>query len=86
MNASIVDLRYKTSAILEALERREEVKVLYHGKVKGILVSVHKPSIKSSDHPFFGSARSDKKPVKKIMDELKFILMREVNLLKIQKG
>jgi predicted nucleic acid-binding protein len=35
MKASIVDLRYKTREILEALERNESVTVLYHGRVRG---------------------------------------------------
>ncbi len=33
MKASIVDLRYKMKEILRALERRETVTILYHGKV-----------------------------------------------------
>ena len=38
MNATIVDLRYKTKKILEALDRRETVTLTYHGKVKDIEV------------------------------------------------
>jgi len=38
MKASVVDLRYKMNDILKALERNEEVTVLYHGKVKGVIV------------------------------------------------
>jgi len=34
MNASILDLRYKTRDILAALDNREPVTILYHGKTK----------------------------------------------------
>ena len=54
MKASIVDLRYKTTEILKALDRNESVTVLYHGKVKGILSPARKKSLsKVKDHPFF---------------------------------
>ena len=33
MKASIVDLRYKTTDILKALDRNESVTILYHGKI-----------------------------------------------------
>ncbi len=55
MKASVVDLRYKMNDILKALERNEEVTVLYHGKVKGIIVPAKKDGNKKLiDHPFFG--------------------------------
>lgn len=55
MKASVVDLRYKMNDILKALERNEEVTVLYHGKVKGIIVPAKKHGNKKMiDHPFFG--------------------------------
>lgn len=55
MRASIVDLRYKTSDILKALERNESVTVLYHGKVKGVIQPVNeKSALKVTEHPFFG--------------------------------
>jgi len=55
MKASIVDLRYKTSDILKALDRNESVTVLYHGKIKGVIRPVREKSeLKIKDHPFFG--------------------------------
>ncbi len=55
MKASVVDLRYKTSDILKALDRNETVTVLYHGKVKGIIKPAkEKSALKVKDHPFFG--------------------------------
>ena len=56
MEASVVDLRYKMSDVLKALDRREKVRVLHRGKVRGV---IHPPPRKSvrgvCDHPFFGS-------------------------------
>ena len=40
MEASVVDLRYKMKDVLEALERKETVTILYHGKIKGKIVPV----------------------------------------------
>ena len=55
MKASVVDLRYKMNDILKALDRNEEVTVLYHGKVKGIIVPAKKEhNEKMTNHPFFG--------------------------------
>ena len=55
MKASIVDLRYKTKEVLKALDRKESVTILYHGKVKGVINPVTtKTKIKISTHPFFG--------------------------------
>jgi hypothetical protein len=45
MKASIVDLRYKTTDILKALDRNESGTVLYHGKVKGIIKPAREKSI-----------------------------------------
>ena len=53
MEASVVDLRYKMSEVLNALEKRERVNILYHGKIKGVIVPVEeRPKIKAADHPF----------------------------------
>ena len=55
MEASVLDLRYKMKTVLEALERREEVRILYHGKIKGTIVPAsRKREAKIADHPFFG--------------------------------
>ncbi len=34
MTASVVELRYKMNDVLKALNRNEDVSILYHGKVK----------------------------------------------------
>lgn len=63
MEASIVDLRYKTAEILQALDRNEEVAVLYRGKVKGVIKPVRKKAALSvTGHPFFGMYK-DREPV-----------------------
>ena len=72
MNASIVDLRYKTKQILEALDRRETVSVLYHGKVKGRLVPVTSVDRKRvQDSAFFGMRAKDCTPVPEVMQTLR---------------
>lgn len=58
MKASFVDLRTKSSEILQALERNEEVTVLYRGQPKAIIQPINpernKPSIKAEEHAAFG--------------------------------
>ena len=72
MNASIVDLRYKTKQILEALDRREAVSVFYHGKVKGRLVPAMPADRKKvQDSPFFGMRKKDRTPVPEVIRKLR---------------
>ncbi len=72
MEASILDLRYKMKDVLKALDRREKVRILYHGKEKGTIIpSGRESGAKVADHPFFGMARKDKRGVGAIMDELR---------------
>ena len=71
MKASVVDLRYRMKEILKAIDRNEEVTILYHGKVKGVI----KPNIsrgrkRISDHPFF-NMRVSKETVHKVMTDLR---------------
>jgi hypothetical protein len=72
VNASIVDLRYKTKQILEALDRRESVSVLYHGKVRGTLLpAAPTESKKVQDSAFFGMRKKDRTPVPRLMQALR---------------
>lgn len=72
MNASVVDLRYKMSEVLEALERREKVTILYHGKVKGTIVPVAEGAgRKVTEHPFFGMSAPDRRSVEEVMQDLR---------------
>lgn len=72
MEASILDLRYKMKSILEALDRNETVKILYHGKLKGLISPTQRSSkMKVKQHPFFGMLKSEKKTVDEILDDLR---------------
>lgn len=58
MKATIVDLRYRMNDVLKALERSEDVSILYHGRVKGILTARKQRSTgKVSGHAFFNMRR-----------------------------
>jgi len=72
MDATILDLRYRMSSVLQALERREEVRVLYHGKPKGTIVpegGAASGSVKA--HPFFGSHKDANETVAETMDRIR---------------
>jgi len=72
MEASIIDLRYKMKDVLEALDRREAVKILYHGKVKGTIIppsGSQKANIK--DHPFFGMKKDERESVPELINRLR---------------
>lgn len=60
MKATVVDLRYRMKDVLRALDRHEDVSILYHGKLKGIIVtqpnSTRMPIVK---HPFYNMRSSD---------------------------
>lgn len=72
MEASVLDLRYRMNEVLKALERREQVSVLYHGKVKGVIMPAGEKGVeKVSEHPFFGSKRSETRAVAEEARELR---------------
>ncbi len=72
MEASIVDLRYKMNDLLKALERREKVKILYHGKLKGTIVPTAKTaSMRVREHPFFGMTSGETESVQDKMAQLR---------------
>ncbi|PKN16424.1 MAG: hypothetical protein CVU66_01025 [Deltaproteobacteria bacterium HGW-Deltaproteobacteria-23] len=72
MNASVVDLRYKMNEVLQALDRRETITVMYHGKAKAAIVPIGTGrSAKVSSHPFFGMADSTLQSVEELMDGLR---------------
>ena len=58
MKASFVDLRKKSSEIIRALHRNEQVTVLYRGKPAAVMQpiagQVDGPTGKAADHPAFG--------------------------------
>lgn len=72
MDASVVDLRYKTREILKALDRSETVNILFHGKLKATMVpAVAKAQAPLDQHPFFGSAKKGARKVSEVMKELR---------------
>ena len=71
MKATILDLRYRMSDVLKALDRNETVSVLYHGKQKGVITPASVPrGIKVSAHPFF-NMRKGRKSVAEEIDALR---------------
>ena len=69
MRASFVDLRNKSSEIIDALQRHEQVTVLYRGKPAAVMQPVGQPMGKAmgsaKDHAAFGlwAKREDMKDV-----------------------
>jgi hypothetical protein len=58
MKATIVDLRYRMNDVLKALERSEDVNILYHGRVKGVLTTKRqRPTGKVAEHAYFNMRR-----------------------------
>ncbi len=72
MKASVVDLRYRMAEVLAALDRREQVTLTSHGKVRGTIVPAGetKPA-KVAAHPFFGMSRDDDRSVTDVMQSLR---------------
>ena len=72
MKATVVDMRYRMKEVLQALDRRETVDILYHGKLKGTIFPPHSRSKRPMrEHPFFGMHKGDTRPVEDIMEELR---------------
>jgi len=63
MKATVVDLRYRMNDVLKALERNEDVSILYHGKTKGVIKPVNRSvEARVTDHPFFNMDPSGDSP------------------------
>lgn len=73
MNASILDLRYKTSDILAALENRERITILYHGKPRGTIIPLEESGAagKVCEHELFGMYAAEKESVEEVMERLR---------------
>ena len=71
MRATVVDLRYHMNDVLKALDRNEDVDILYRGKTKGVLVAkADRTGAKVEEHPFFNMRRSTES-VEAEMDRLR---------------
>lgn len=72
MKTTIVNLRYKMKEILKALDRREQVQILYHGKLKGVICPTGASSHASvAGHSFFGMSKESKITVEQEMETLR---------------
>ena len=73
MQASVVDLRYKTKAILECLRRRQKVELTCRGKVEGVIMPVTRDSgpPRMAGHPAVGMWNDQKEPVTEMMKRLR---------------
>ena len=59
MKANIIDLRYRMRDVLKALNRNEDVNIVYRGKLKGVIrTHITPPTIRITDHPFFNMRKS----------------------------
>ena len=59
MNATTLDLRYRTREVLSSLDRGESVVITFRGKPKGIIAPYRETTAKKDepsilDHPFIG--------------------------------
>ena len=71
MEATVVDLRYHMNDVLKALERNENVTVLYRGKVTGVIRPAARVSARRlRNHAFFGS-RASGESVEKTVERLR---------------
>ncbi|HPQ66939.1 MAG TPA: type II toxin-antitoxin system Phd/YefM family antitoxin [bacterium] len=71
MKATVVDLRYHMNDVLKALDRNEDVDILYRGKRKGVLTATaDRTATKVEKHPFF-NMRSSKRSVETEMNRLR---------------
>jgi len=72
MKATVLDLRYKMNEVLKALDKREKVTLLYHGRVKGtIYPEAGKQMIRVEDHPYFGMSAGEDRSVSQRMEALR---------------
>ena len=79
MKASVVDLRYKMNEVLKALDRNEKIKILYHGKIRGIISPVSTSGQgKVKNHPFFGMSLHETIPVNQVMEDLRGSRYRDI--------
>ncbi|MFZ0134211.1 MAG: hypothetical protein WAK95_16850 [Desulfobacterales bacterium] len=72
MKVSSVDLRYKMNEVLEALDRREKVTLLYRNKVKGTIVPVKRGRMTTVvEHPFFNMCAEEPRAVHQQMEAVR---------------
>ncbi|MCP4273962.1 MAG: type II toxin-antitoxin system Phd/YefM family antitoxin [Gammaproteobacteria bacterium] len=71
MKTNAVDLRSNMKDIMRAIDRSEQVTVLYHGKEKAVIMPIEQVSdVDIKSHPFFGMLQ-DSDTVESIVDDLR---------------
>jgi hypothetical protein len=71
MKATIVDLRYKTKEILQALKRKEIVQIQYHGKDAGTIYPPSSQPEPVEKHPLFGFRKDETESVEQKLARLR---------------
>ena len=72
MQATVMDLRKRMGDIIRALERNENVTLLYRGKKKGIIHPHRDTSVrKVEEHCFFGAGAGSEVSVEEEMNRLR---------------
>lgn len=68
----MLNLKENLSAVIEALERKEVVRLTHKGKLKGIIQPpARRLSSGPKDHPFFRMRVSDERSVEEVMRGLR---------------
>ncbi len=71
MKTNAVDLRRNMKDIMRAIDRSEQVTVLYHGKEKAVILPITQESSQAIEqHPFFGML-DDVESVESQIDDLR---------------
>ena len=74
MEASFVDLRKKSKEIINALNRKEKVTVLYRGKPAAIMNPINTasepPALSASQHDAFGMWATDQSDNHSVIDQV----------------
>lgn len=74
MQASVVDLRYKTKDILACLRRKQKIRLTCRGKLEGVIVPAGQSTgtlLPVKSHPAVGMWKDQKTPVAEVIAELR---------------
>ncbi len=72
IKASILELRYKMKDVLRALDRKQQVTILYRGNVKRTITPADSTAETSErKHPFFGSLSGEQTSITGEMEKLR---------------
>lgn len=72
MKANIIDFRTNSRKIIQALDRKENVELFYHGKLKAVINPVSKKNSKLvQESDFFGCLKNESESVEDIMNKVR---------------